>query len=72
MMPPKEKDVLFILMELIMKEIGLKIDNMVWVQKYGRMEVDTKENIKMVCDKEMGIGVGQMGVSIKVDFIKEK
>jgi hypothetical protein len=31
MMPPKEKDVLFILMELIMKEIGLKIDNMVWV-----------------------------------------
>jgi hypothetical protein len=36
------------------------------------MEVVTKENIKMVCDKEMGIGVGQMGVSIKVDFIKEK
>jgi len=31
MMPLKEKDVLFILMELIMKEIGLKIDNMVWV-----------------------------------------
>jgi hypothetical protein len=43
---------IFTLMELNMRVIGLKINNMVMAEKCGPMELFMKDNMKMVKKKE--------------------
>ena len=60
---------IFTLMELNMRVIGLKINNMVMVEKCGPMELFMKDNMKMVKKKERANLFGVMVPLMKENLV---
>ena len=60
---------IFTLMELNMRVIGLKINNMVMAEKCGPMEVFMKDNMKIVKKKEKANIFGVMVRLMKENLV---
>ena len=60
---------IFTLMELNMRVIGLKINNMVMAEKCGPMELFMKDNMKMVKKKERANLFGVMVPLMKENLV---